>query len=428
MKNFNIKVFFCFVIFFVISASSNNVEAESTLIKNVTIYDGVKNEPFVGNVLIDGDKIKRVSSSNLQGDFVIDATGKILTPGMIATDTEIGIVEIGALSVTRDDSSKMYKIGFSIYDAFNPNSTLIPWNRSNGITSTLTLPQNTSSPIGGLGSYFVLDSKLQISGTKDMVMIGRVGGSSSRSRAEHFAQIEDLLILAKSLTKNDMDSDLELSDLIDDWSVSDAMNLHPRDLRALYNLVNNDLPLIMKSHRASDLLKLIELKDKYNLNMIIMGAQEAGLIAEEIAESKIPLIINPINNIPGSFDELASNINMAKRLEDVGVELMFNAPRDHNYHLIRQGAGVAVANGMSYAGALKALTSTPANVFGINGRGTIEAGKVADLIIWDADPLEPSSMPDYVFINGENIDLTTRSSRLRDRYTKKLNEPVTYRN
>ena len=428
MKNFNIKVFFCFVLFFVISASSNNVEAESTLIKNVTIYDGVKNEPFVGNVLIDGDKIKRVSSSNLQGDFVIDATGKILTPGMIATDTEIGIVEIGALSVTRDDSSKMYKIGFSIYDAFNPNSTLIPWNRSNGITSTLTLPQNTSSPIGGLGSYFVLDSKLQISGTKDMVMIGRVGGSSSRSRAEHFAQIEDLLILAKSLTKNDMDSDLELSDLIDDWSVSDAMNLHPRDLRALYNLVNNDLPLIMKSHRASDLLKLIELKDKYNLNMIIMGAQEAGLIAEEIAESKIPLIINPINNIPGSFDELASNINMAKRLEDAGVELMFNAPRDHNYHLIRQGAGVAVANGMSYAGALKALTSTPADIFGISGRGAIEAGKVADLIIWDADPLEPSSMPDYVFINGENIDLTTRSSRLRDRYTKKLNEPVTYRN
>ncbi len=119
---------------------------------------------------------------------------------------------------------------------------------------------------------------------------------------------------------------------------------------------------------------------------------------------------------------------MAKRLEDAGVELMFNAPRDHNYHLIRQGAGVAVANGMSYAGALKALTSTPANVFGINGRGVIEAGKVADLIIWDADPLEPSSMPDYVFINGKNIDLTTRSSRLRDRYTKRLNEPVTYRN
>ena len=145
MKNFNIKVFFCFVIFFVISASSNNVEAESTLIKNVTIYDGVKNEPFVGNVLIDGDKIKRVSSSNLQGDFVIDATGKILTPGMIATDTEIGIVEIGALSVTRDDSSKMYKIGFSIYDAFNPNSTLIPWNRSNGITSTLTIASNHHS-------------------------------------------------------------------------------------------------------------------------------------------------------------------------------------------------------------------------------------------------------------------------------------------
>lgn len=427
-KHYTSNFLFCLAFSLTITVFSFDIKAESILIKNVTILDGINNEPFVGNVLIDGDRIKRVSSSNLQGDFVIDASGKILTPGIIATDTEIGIVEIGALSVTRDDSGKMYKIGFSIFDAFNPNSTLIPWNRSNGITSTLTLPQNTSSPIGGLGSYFVLDSKLQVTGLRDMVMIGRVGGSSNRSRAEHFAQIEDLLILAKSLTKSDISSDLELSDLIDDWSVSDAMNLHPRDLRALYELVNNNLPLIMKSHRASDLLKLIELKNKYNLNMIIMGAQEAGLVAEEIAKSQIPLIINPINNIPGSFDELASNINMAQRLEEAGVKLMFNAPRDHNYHLIRQGAGVAVANGMSYAGAIKALTSTPADTFGISGKGTIEPGKIADLIIWDADPLEPSSMPDYVFINGENIDLTTRSSRLRDRYTKKLNEPVTYRN
>ncbi|MAX49877.1 MAG: amidohydrolase [Gammaproteobacteria bacterium] len=425
MRDNKFKFFYIAFVGYALIAFAAN--AQSIVIKNATIYDGLNNTPFVGNILIDENKIKKISSSNLQADFVIDASEKIVTPGFIATDTQLGIVEIGALSVTRDDSSKMYKIGFSIFNAFNPNSTLIPWNRSNGITSALTLPNNTSSPIGGLGSYFVLDSKLDVTGTSDMVMIGEFGGSSSKSRAEQFSMIEDLLILASSLTKSDINSDLELSDLIDEWSISDAMNLHPRDMRALYQLVNNNLPLIIKSHRASDLLKLIELKEKYNLNIIIMGAQEASLVSDELAEHNIPLIFDPMNNIPESFDELASNIQMASKLEEAGIEMMFTVSRSHNYHLIRQGAGVAVANGLSYGAAIRALSSTPAKVFGIKDRGTIESGKIADLIIWEADPLEPSSMPEYVFVNGENIDLTTRSSRLRDRYTKKLNKPVIYR-
>ena len=120
---------------YVLIALNTNVFAETILIKNATIYDGNINKPYEGHVLIDGKIIKKVSTNDMQGDFIIDASGKIVTPGLIATDTNIGIVEIGALSVTRDDSSEIYKIGFSIYDAYNPNSTLIPWNRSNGITS-----------------------------------------------------------------------------------------------------------------------------------------------------------------------------------------------------------------------------------------------------------------------------------------------------
>ncbi len=159
-----------------------------------------------------------------------------------------------------------------------------------------------------------------------------------------------------------------------------------------------------------------------------MGAQEAGLVANKIAESDIPLIINPINNIPGSFDELAANIELASNLESLGITLMFNAPRSHNYHLIRQGAGVAVANGMSYEGALKAITFSPVEIFKLGKRGQIAQGNIADLIIWDADPLEPSSMPEKVFINGKDIDLTTRMSRLTDRYTKDKDKPNGYRN
>ena len=404
------------------------ISSESILIQNVTIYDGKNNNPFVGNVLLDGNIISRVSTSNLRGDKVIDATGKILTPGIISTDSEIGIVEIGALSVTRDDSSDLYQIGFSIYDAFNPNSVLIPWNRSNGITSTITLPQNTNSPIGGLGSFFVLDSDLKITGIKDNVMIGRVGGSGGESRAETFSIMEDLLEFASSIDSKDMDSYEDISDLIDDSPIAETMELHPRDLKALFRLINDDLPLIMKANRASDILKLIEIKGKYDLNLIIMGAQEAGLVAEKITQNEIPLIINPINNIPGSFDELAANIELASNLENLGITLMFNAPRSHNYHLIRQGAGVAVANGMSYEGALKAITFSPVEIFKLGKRGQIVQGNIADLIIWDADPLEPSSMPEKVFINGKDIDLTTRMSRLTDRYTKDKDKPNGYRN
>lgn len=423
MKNY-LKIIFLIFIFI----HNGLINAESILIQNVTIFDGKTNNPYVGNVLIEDNKISRVSSSNMRGDKVIDATGKILTPGIIATDTDIGIVEIGALSVTRDDSSDLYQIGFSIYDAFNPNSVLIPWNRSNGITSAMTLPQNTDSPIGGLGSFFVLDSNIEVSGIKDNVMIGRVGGSGSKSRSETFAVIEDLLEFASSLNLKDMESYKDIADLIGDSPIAESMDLHPRDIKALYNLVNNDLPLIINANRASDLLKLIDLKLKYDLNLIIMGAQEAGLVADKIAKNNIPLIINPINNIPESFDELAANIELAAYLEKQGITLMFNAPRSHNFHLIRQGAGVAVANGMSYAGALRALTSSPVEVFNLGDRGEIVAGKVADLIIWDADPLEPSSMPEKVFINGKDIDLTSRMTRLTDRYIKNKDKPSIYRN
>ena len=332
------------------------------------------------------------------------------------------------MSVTRDDESSIYNIGFSIHDAFNPNSVLIPWNRANGITSAITLPRNTSSPIGGLGSFFVLDSNLDITSEADVVMIGRLGGSGSSSRSESLALINDILSFASSLDKKNMSTDASIDEIIDDSSIASYMDFKPRDVKALYRLFNDDLPIIIKSHRASDILKLIELKNTYDLNLIIMGAQEASLVVDKIAESKIPLIVNPINNIPNSFDELASNINMTSMLEKAGITLMFNVSRSHNYHLIRQGAGVAVANGMSYGGAIKALTSNVAETFNLKNRGSIKVGNIADIVVWEDDPLEPSSMPEKVIINGIDTDLTTRSTRLRDRYIRDLEKPNTYRN
>ena len=423
MLNFRFKKYLAtFLIIF-----ANSIGAEEVLITNANIYDGKSDDPFISNIYIKNGKIKNISNNLFDVENVIDASGMIVTPGFIATDTEIGIVEIGALSVTRDDRPSMYNIGFSVFDAFNPNSTLIPWNRANGITSAITLPKYSSSPIGGLGSFFDLDSNLNISGIKDMVMVGRVGGSSSGSRAETFALIEDLLDLAFSIDSRVIKSNAEIIKFMSEMPLVSHLDLQIRDIHALYKLANTDLPLIIEANRASDILKLIDLKNKYNLNLVIMGAQEATLVIEQLKDSDIPLIVNPINNIPNSFDELASNINASARLEDAGITLMFNAPRDHNYHLIRQGAGVAVANGMSYSGAIKALSSNVSKTFKLGSKGLVEEGASADLMIWDADPLEPSSMPIKVFINGKDTDLTTRSSRLRDRYTKNLDKPNIYR-
>ena len=418
-----------FLAYIILAFNAAFIESSNMVIKNAEIYDGIENNSYKGHILIREGVIAKISKTSVPyADQVYDAKGKIITPGFIAPDTQIGIVEIGALSVTRDDESSIYNIGFSIHDAFNPNSVLIPWNRANGITSAITLPRNTSSPIGGLGSFFILDSKLDISSEADVAMIGRLGGSGSSSRSESLALIDDILSFASSLDKKNMSTDASIDEIIDDSSIASYMDFKPRDVKALYRLFNDDLPIIIKSHRASDILKLIELKNTYDLNLIIMGAQEASLVVDKIAESKIPLIVNPINNIPNSFDELGSNINMTSMLEKAGITLMFNVSRSHNYHLIRQGAGVAVANGMSYGGAIKALTSNVAETFNLKNRGSIKVGNIADIVVWEDDPLEPSSMPEKVIINGIDTDLTTRSTRLRDRYIRDLEKPNTYRN
>ena len=403
------------------------IEAQSIVIKNAMIFDGINDNAFTGNILIEDGVIKKVSKSSIQGDTIIDAEGKIVTPGFIVSNTDIGIVEIGALSVTKDDQSSIYSIGFSIHDAFNPNSTRIPWNRSNGITSAITLPRDTSSPIGGLGSFFTLNGSLQIDSLPDMAMIGRIGGSSSSSRSEMLALTDDILSFASSLDSKDMKSNADINQIINDSPLADYLELQSRDVKALFRLIDDKLPLIIKANRATDILKLLEMKKKYNLNLIIMGAQEASLVAKQISSSNTPLIINPINNIPGSFDELASNINLSSRLEAEGIKLIFSSGGGQNSHLVRQGAGIAVANGMSYGGAIRALTSNVADSFNIASRGLIKPGNIADLVIWEADPLEPSSMPEKVFINGVDMDLTTRSTRLRDRYIKDLDKPNTYR-
>ncbi len=415
------------IFFFALSLISIHTYSQTTVIRGGEIHTGLNEEPFVGDILIEGDTILEVSRNALKGDLIIDAANSIITPGVIAPDTQIGILEIGALSETRDGDSNMYSMGFSVYDAINPNSTLIPWNRSNGVTSAITLPDFNWDPLSGMASYFLLDGSLRVNGIPDIALTGEIGAISSGSRAESLILLKDLLEFASNLSEKDISSSMKISEAMESFEVAELMELQPRDVIALYNLLNKKLPLIINVNRASDILKLIDIKKLYGLNLILMSAQEAELVKNEIAKNSIPVIINPFDNIPDSFDELASSIRIAASLEEAGIKVMFSESRTHNYHLIRQGAGNAVANGMSYTGAIMALTSNVAKSFNIPDRGILQKGMKADIVIWEDDPLEPSTFPEKVFINGNDMDLTTRSSRLTKRYTDKRDLPNTYK-
>ena len=391
---------------------SIDIFGSDTLIKNGTIHTGDGSKAFVGDIYIKNGVINSIGNIDIEASTIIDATGKIITPGFIAPITAVGIIEIGSLDVTRDDEADYLNMGFSIFRAFNANSTLIPWNRSNGLTSVITLPQQASMPLAGMGSFFVLDGQMSVSGMKDMVMLGKIGASSG-SRSEDLDILENLIGLGKQVRNKNYEKVLESP-------MAEFFELHPQDIEALDKVANKNLPLIIETNRASDIKHLIDIKNKHDLNLILAGVEDAPLVLNELVESGIPVIINPMDNIPNSFDELSSSLELASILNKAGVTIMFDSSRSHNYYLMRQGAGNAVAYGMNYEDAISGMSKIVADVFGIENRGSLVKGNFADVVIWESDPLEPASVPLYVLIEGSEMDLVTRSSRLKDRYIEKM--------
>ena len=398
-----------------------NVSAETILLKGGLVHLGNGEPATPKDILISNNRIASVGKNLIiDGNTrVIEVNGLPVTPGLISPMSNLGIVEINSLDVTRDDESKILSAGFSIFNAFNPNSTGIPWNRSNGVTSAISTPSASSFPIFGLGSYFVLDGSLKVKGSKDIAMFGRLG-SSNESRAETLAILESLLEIGRLLQNSTVDEIL-------DMTLAEKLELQPADIIALGKVVNGGMPFVLETNRAVDILQALSIKQKYSLNLVLASAEEAPMVLDELKESNTPVIIDPMDNIPNSFDELGSNLNLGKILDEAGIPIMFSTQRSHNYHLMRQGSGNAVAYGMSYETAIQGMTDTVAKTFQLNNRGSIESGKFADIIVWDGDPLEPSSFPKIVMIEGELQDLTSRSSKLTERYTNSEEKPSSYK-
>ena len=342
------------------------ISAETVLLKGGLVHSGNGETSVIQDILISENTIVGVGN-NLIIDGktrVIEVNGLPVTPGLISPMSNIGIVEINALDVTRDDESDILSAGFSIFNAFNPHSTGIPWNRSNGVTSAISTPSASSFPIFGLGSHFVLDGSLEIKGAKDIAMFGRFGASYG-SRAETLSLLESLLEIGKMAKSMPVEEILEMA-------IADKLELQSQDIVALGKVVNDDMPIVIETNRAVDILQALAMKQKYGLNLVLASVEEAPMVLEKLKESNTPVIIDPMDNIPDSFDELGSSLDLGKILDQAGIPIMFSTQRSHNYHLMRQGSGNAVAHGMSYETAIKGMTKTVAQTFKLDNRGSIE--------------------------------------------------------
>ena len=412
MKRLSLSLFLIFTF---------NLSSETILLKGGLVHSGNGDSAKTQDILISDKTIVGIGTNLIiDGNTrVIEVNGLPVTPGLISPMSNLGIVEINALDVTRDDESDLLSAGFSIFNAFNPHSTGIPWNRSNGVTSAMSTPSASSFPIFGLGSHFVLDGSLEIKGSKDIAMFGRLG-SSYGSRAETLSILESLLDIGKMVKTLSIEEILEMN-------LADQLELQSQDIIALGKVVNDGMPFVIETNRAVDILQALSMKKKYGLNLVLVSVEEAPMVLDQLKESNTPVIIDPMDNIPNSFDELGSSLDLGKILDQAGIPIMFSTQSSHNYHLMRQGAGNAVAYGMSYETAIKGMSNTVAQTFRLDDRGSIETGKLADVIVWDGDPLEPSSFPKIVMIEGKLQDLSSRSTKLTERYTNTENKPSSYK-
>ena len=175
--------------------------------------------------------------------------------------------------------------------------------------------------------------------------------------------------------------------------------------------------------RASDIRQVVAFARSEKLRAVIAGGAEAWLVAGELKSAGVPVLLDPLDNLPASFDKVGATLENAARLQKAGVTIAFSFrdPQAHNIRKIRQAAGNAVAHGLPPEAALAAMTRNPAAIFGVADRaGTLEVGRPADLVLWSGDPLEVTTLAERVFIGGQAIPMRSRQTELRDRYLERL--------
>ena len=424
--------------------------AETVAITHARILTaGPAGEIADGTVVIHDGKIAAVGASAAvpAAARVIDAKGATVAPGFFATNSSLGSVEVNSLGNDLSVDNPQIGAAFDIQYTLNPESILLPVARLGGLTSAVVMPKP------GRGRRGADDE-----GDEAATYTAGVGGADNPSHALfagqavviHLDKGEDILTRAKvgmvapfgqagaGLAGGARGAQIvafkaalqDVRDYMKNKAAYDRagyrdLGLSKADLEALIPVVQGKMPIIADVHRASDIRAVLKLAREEGVKVILDGAEEGWLVAPEIAKAGVPVLLNPLNDRPESYEMLASTMDNAARLQAAGVTVALESEGgDYRARETRYDAGNAVAHGMPYAAALAAVTLNPARIFGVADRtGSIEPGKDADLVIWTGDPFEPLSQPTAVFIHGAQQPMTSRQLELRDRY-KDLARPL----
>ena len=354
-----------------------------------------------------------------EGATRIDAKGKVITPGLFDSHTYLGLVEVSRSKQTRDAEIKDYELGagFSIRHGINPVSSLIPITRMAGVTSAVVAPYQSDDIFSGQGSIIRLvnnDRFIVVPYVAQYISLGiRGSNKSGGSRSAALIRLRQALEDTSHYQQHKQDYD---------QGKTRDYTLGRLDLEALEPVVNGDIPMTVWVNRAADIEQLLSMRKNFPIKLIINGGREAWKVADKIAAAKIPVILNPLDNIPRDFDSLDARLTNAAKLQQAGVLIAFSTYSAHNVRKLRQLAGNAVAWGMAWEAALAAITINPAKIWGLDkDYGSIAPGKVEDLVIWNGDPFEVTTYAEQVFVAGDAIPMVSRQTLLRDRYKQLKN-------
>ncbi|MGH9443769.1 MAG: amidohydrolase family protein [Thermoanaerobaculia bacterium] len=400
-------------------------DAETYAITNATVYTlGPAGKIEHGTVVVRDGRISAVGAAVAVPPDAsrIDGTGKIVTPGLFDPISRFGIEEVSAVKETRDLSveGSRFTASFDVTAAINPRSMLIPVNRIAGVTTAVVAPAVTEKGtiLAGLGAVIHLGSTERYLLKTPAAMFAAFGERgaelSGGSRAAAMLYLREALQDAR---------DFRANRAAYDGARRRSYVLDRPDLLALDPVLRGEIPLVVSVDRASDILAALALARDFNLKLVIAGGAEGLLAAGDLARARVPVVLNPLQDLPSAFESLGSTLENAARLAKAGVLIAFETGDSHNARNLTQLAGNAVAYGLPYEEGLKAIMLNPARIYGLDGRtGSLAPGKDADLVVWNGDPLEVTTAAEEVFIEGRKVPMVSRQTLLRDRYLGALRQ------
>ena len=402
--------------------------AQTIAITGGTVATGTGVAPERGSVVIRDGRIVAAGPNVAvpPGARVIDATGKWVSPGIVAGFSRLGLVGVDAVDETNDTSGRNspFSASIDVAPAINPRVPAIAVSRAAGVTRAIVAPEIGANIFAGEGA--VIDTATDTDPITrarafQFVEFGEGGASKAGgSRVAAQAFFRNALAEARDYARNPNAYDGRSKDSI----------LMRRDAAALVPVVEGRMPLYIHVESGPDILAMLALKRDYPaLKLVLVGVAEGWTVARELAAAKVPVIASALNDLPASFEQLAATQSNIGRMKAAGVTVAIGMIDDSDARQAQQSmqmAGNLVAltrvpgaTGLSWADAFAAITSKPAEIAGLGAEiGSLQPGRRADVVIWSGDPLELETGVERVWIDGVEQDLTTRQTRLRDRYLK----------